>query len=83
MADVTLRAVRSVLHGELAPRFAELPDAGAWRKVPFVLLLAVLLWFGVFPGVLANRIKPAVARVVDLATRGQAVKTLQTVQVAP
>src|SRR6185503_20005651 len=31
-----LRAVRSVLHGELAPKFADLPDAGPWRKVPFV-----------------------------------------------
>jgi len=64
-----LRAIRSVLHGELAPRFNELPDAGAWRKVPFVLLLVALIGFGIFPGALANKIKPAAARIVDLASQ--------------
>jgi NADH:ubiquinone oxidoreductase subunit 4 (subunit M) len=63
-----LRAVRSVLHGELAPKFAELPDAGAWRKVPFILLLGALLLFGVFPGLLADKIKPSAERIVKLAT---------------
>ena len=63
-----LRAVRSVLHGELAPKFADIPDAGAWRKVPFVLLLGALLTFGIFPGLLANKIKPAAERIVKLAT---------------
>jgi NADH-quinone oxidoreductase subunit M len=63
-----LRAVRSVLHGELAPRFADLPDAGAWRKVPFVLLLGALLLFGVFPSLLADKIKPSAERIVKLAT---------------
>ena len=63
-----LRAVRSVLHGELAPRFADLPDAGAWRKVPFALLLGALLLFGVFPGLLADKIKPSAERIVKLAT---------------
>jgi NADH-quinone oxidoreductase subunit M len=55
-----LRAVRRVLHGELAPRFAEIQDANAWRKVPFVVLLAALLWFGVWPRGLAERIEAGV-----------------------
>jgi NADH-quinone oxidoreductase subunit M len=63
-----LRAVRSILHGELAPKFAEIPDAGAWRKAPFVLLLGALLLFGVFPGLLADKIKPSAERIVKLAT---------------
>ena len=79
-----LRAVRSVLHGELAPKFADLPDATTWRKVPFVLLLAALILFGIFPGALANKIKPAAARVVDMATAkapaDKAAKPLQAAQ---
>ncbi len=63
-----LRAVRSVLHGALAPKFAEIPDAGAWRKAPFVLLLGALLLFGCFPGLLADKIKPSAERIVKLAT---------------
>jgi NADH-quinone oxidoreductase subunit M len=63
-----LRAVRSVLHGDLAPKFADIPDAGAWRKVPFVLLLGALLLFGVFPGLMVDKIKPSAERIVKLAT---------------
>jgi NADH-quinone oxidoreductase subunit M len=78
-----LRAVRSVLHGELAPKFADVPDAGAWRKVPFVLLLGALLLFGIFPGALANKIKPAAARVVDMATaKAPADKSAKPLQAA-
>lgn len=67
-----LRAVRHVLHGEIAPAFAGLPDAGAWRKLPFALLLAALILFGMFPGLLANKIQPAAARVVEMANRRNA-----------
>jgi len=63
-----LRAVRSVLHGEPAPKFADVPDAGAWRKVPFVLLLGALLLFGIFPGLLADKIKPSAERIVKMVT---------------
>jgi NADH-quinone oxidoreductase subunit M len=63
-----LRAVRCVLHGEPSDRIPEVPDATAWRKVPFVMLLAALLLFGIFPGLLADRIKPSADRIVKLAT---------------
>jgi len=74
-----LRAVRDIWHGEFAlnpSRDSEsghgtpaLQDANAWRRLPFVLLLGTLLWFGVFPGALANRIKASVEPIVKLANR--------------
>lgn len=63
-----LRAIRNVVHGPLAEFDRPLRDANAWRKIPFVLLLAALLWFGVFPGVLVNKIKPDAARIVKMVT---------------
>jgi len=63
-----LRAIRVVLHGPLRERWAGIADAPhLWRKLPFLLLLAGLLIFGCFPGLLTNRIQPAalaVARAV-------------------
>src|SRR5467141_1448183 len=52
-----LRAVRNILHGPMAEEWAAVSDANAWRKAPFVLLLACLLVFGCFPGLLTNKIK--------------------------
>ncbi len=75
-----LRAVRSIWHGqpararaqdeaEAAGSLTALPDANAWRRLPFVLLLGALLWFGVFPGRLASRIQGSVDPILKLATR--------------
>jgi NADH-quinone oxidoreductase subunit M len=76
-----LRAVRQVLHGELNPKWAAVPDAGAWRKLPFVLLLGTLILFGVFPHLLADKVRPAVepivARVTPAAAPKAAVASLQ------
>jgi NADH-quinone oxidoreductase subunit M len=56
-----LRAVRALLHGPLPEKWQEVKDAtGAWRKTPFVLLLACLLVFGFFPSLLTSRIAPEV-----------------------
>jgi NADH-quinone oxidoreductase subunit M len=63
-----LRAIRNVLHGPLTNEEWTLVDATPWRKVPFVLLLAALLWFGVFPGTLVNKIKPDAARILKMVT---------------
>ena len=63
-----LRAVRSVWHGEPVELAAKLQDANAWRRLPFVLLLGALLFFGVFPGVLANRIKVSAEPIVKAAS---------------
>jgi NADH-quinone oxidoreductase subunit M len=65
-----LRAVRHVLHGPLLTEWSQIKDAaGLWRKLPFAILLAALICFGFAPGLLTERIKPAAAIIVQLATR--------------
>ncbi|MDW8309026.1 MAG: NADH-quinone oxidoreductase subunit M [Verrucomicrobiales bacterium] len=63
-----LRMVRAVMHGPLRPSLAGVTDASAWRKVPHVLLLASLLVFGFFPGLLTEKIRPVTERIVAAAT---------------
>jgi len=63
-----LRAVRTVLHGELSEKWADVTDATLWRKVPFALLLAALLVFGFWPRLLTDKIKPSADAIVKMAT---------------
>ena len=63
-----LRAVRSVLHGELSEKWNEVQDAALWRKTPFVILLGALLVFGFWPRLLTDKIKPSAAIIVKMAT---------------
>lgn len=63
-----LRAIRSVLHGELSPSWADVKDATLWQKLPFALLLAALLAFGCFPRLLSDKIKPSAETIVKMAT---------------
>ena len=65
-----LRAVRNIWHGPLDERHESVTDATAWRKVPFVLLLAALFLFGFFPKLLTEKIKPSAAVIVNLANGG-------------
>ena len=59
-----LRAVRNVLHGELPEKWMLVAESSSpWRKMPFVILLAFLLLFGFFPGLLVNKIKPDAERI--------------------
>lgn len=62
-----LRVVRNILHGPLPERWALVPDASPWRKLPFALLLAALIGFGIFPRVLTERIKPSVEAILNSA----------------
>ena len=66
-----LRAVRTILHGRLDPQWAAVSDANAWRKIPFVVLLACLVVFGCFPRLLTDKIKPAAQTVFTMATTGE------------
>jgi NADH-quinone oxidoreductase subunit M len=60
-----IRAIRDLLHGPLPERWTGIADApNAWRKLPYVLLLACLLLFGAMPSLLTNRIEPAAAVVI-------------------
>jgi NADH-quinone oxidoreductase subunit M len=54
-----LRAVRAMVHGPVLEQSAAIPDANTWRKVPFVLLLAALLAFGIWPRLLTDKITPS------------------------
>jgi NADH-quinone oxidoreductase subunit M len=62
-----LRAVRNILHAELAERWSNLTDANLWRKLPFVILLASLLVFGCFPRLLTDKINPSAWKIVQMA----------------
>jgi NADH:ubiquinone oxidoreductase subunit 4 (subunit M) len=61
--------MRNVLHGSLPEKWSNIPDASSlWRKLPYVLLLASLLLFGFFPGLLTKKITPDVEKIVSMAT---------------
>ena len=67
-----LRAVRDILHGPLPAEFDRVSDpSGWWRKLPFALLFVTLLYFGVWPRALTEKIQPAAQRIVELATSGR------------
>ena len=63
-----LRAVRATLHGADGSAATNVFDANAWRKVPYVVLLASLLVFGFFPRLLTDKIKPVTEQIVKMAT---------------
>ncbi len=66
-----LRAVRNILHGPLVENgtnTTDATDANAWRKLPFVILLASLIVFGCFPSLLTDKIKPIAGEIVTMAT---------------
>ncbi|MSU63027.1 MAG: NADH-quinone oxidoreductase subunit M [Pedosphaera sp.] len=69
-----LRAVRAVAHGPLPGKWAELTDAGLWRKVPFIILLGSLIIFGCVPRLLTDKIRPNAEEIVKMATRTAAPK---------
>jgi NADH-quinone oxidoreductase subunit M len=62
-----LRAIRNVLHGDLPEKWAGVKDATLWRRLPFALLVASLLVFGVAPRLLTDKIKPSAAAIVSMA----------------
>ncbi len=63
-----LRSIRDILHGAPREELREARDAVSWwRRLPFAVLVLGLIYFGIFPNTLANRIRPAAAEVVRLA----------------
>ena len=63
-----MRAIRDLLHGTAREKWNGLQDADAWQKLPLTLLLVALLVFGIFPGLLTEKIRPAAAVVMELTT---------------
>ena len=70
-----LRAIRNILHGPLPEKWATIPDANHWRKVPFALLIVSLLVFGFFPRLLTDKITPSAQAIVNMATKTTEQKT--------
>ncbi len=68
-----LRAMRSMLHGPLPEKWAEVADASHfWRRLPFILLLAGLVVFGFFPCLLTEKIQPSAKPIVQMITGASA-----------
>ena len=53
-----LRAYRSAFMGTTNERWGKLADLGAGLRIPVALLIAGLIWFGVFPQTLVRMIAP-------------------------
>jgi NADH-quinone oxidoreductase subunit M len=66
-----LRAIRSVVHGPAKAEFNHVGDANYWRRLPFVVLLAALLWFGIRPDSLVSCVQPVVTEIVKSASPTQ------------
>jgi len=60
-----LRGYRAVFHGEIQERWAGLKDITTLRW-PVILLLAVLMLGGFFPGIFVNLLKPVVAELLAI-----------------
>jgi NADH-quinone oxidoreductase subunit M len=66
-----LRAIRNVLHGPLPEKWATVAEASWLQRVPYVLLLAVLILFGFFPQLLADKIRPGVEQILSTTDGAQ------------
>jgi NADH-quinone oxidoreductase subunit M len=65
-ATYLLRAVRSTFFGPMNAKWERLEDAtSAWRRLPYALLIAVLLVFGFFPRLATDPIRTSVATFVE------------------
>jgi NADH-quinone oxidoreductase subunit M len=64
-----LRAIRNILHGPLPEKYMAVAESSwPFRRLPYLLLLASLLWFGFFPHRLADKIKTAAEKVLQPST---------------
>jgi NADH-quinone oxidoreductase subunit M len=69
-----LRAIRNIVHGPMPEHWERVQDArGVLRTLPFALLGVTLLLFGVFPGLLTEKIKWSVAPIVQAVNPTQAI----------
>jgi NADH-quinone oxidoreductase subunit M len=63
-----LRAIRTVLHGPLPEKLRGAADIrNPWHQLPYALLLAGLIYFGVWPRALTDKVQPVAAEVVARA----------------
>ena len=66
-----LRAVRRLLHGPIGAQSEAMSDLPHyWAKLPYVLLVGCLLIFGIFPGLLTEKIRGSMDGVVATMEKG-------------
>ena len=63
-AGYLLWMLKRVFYGPLNPKWATLTDATNLEMVPLVALGAVILLFGIFPGLIVNIIQPSVSQII-------------------
>ena len=59
VAVYMLRAIRSLLHGLKGEDTPETEDITSWQRLPYALLVTVLLLFGVYPRLITEKINLA------------------------
>ncbi len=59
-----LRAVRNICFGPTPAKWQSLLDANIFARVPYLLLLGVLIWVGCYPKPLVEAIKPATGQII-------------------
>jgi NADH-quinone oxidoreductase subunit M len=64
-AGYLLWMLKRVFYGPLNPKWATLTDATTLEMVPLVSLVAVVLLFGIFPGLIVNVIQPSVQQIIQ------------------
>lgn len=77
-----LRAIRAIWHGPITKPDGVLCDA-AGNRLPFVILLAALIWLGFCPNWLVRRIEPSLKTILQpFSNRSQAVTPMPIPPVA-
>ena len=72
-----LRALRKALHGPLNPSYDGILDAsGFGQKLPYLILIAFLTLFGVFPRLLTDKVQPAVERSLEQMKESSSLKVV-------
>jgi NADH-quinone oxidoreductase subunit M len=65
-AIYALRAIRQMLHGPMSNQTSMLQDApNYWVRLPYALLIACLLLFGIFPHLLTHKIQDSAQDIVE------------------
>ncbi|MFA6560928.1 MAG: NADH-quinone oxidoreductase subunit M [Verrucomicrobiia bacterium] len=59
-----LRAMRNICFGPTPSKWQSLADANIFARVPYVLLLGVLIWVGCYPKPFVEAIKPATGQII-------------------
>ena len=68
-----LRAIRNILHGTLAPENESLTDStGLTGRLPFVVLIVLLVLFGIYPRLLTDRISQSAKPLIEQANEARA-----------